>query len=105
VLLGVAAQLWSAPAALVLGGGVNSVLSTFRNAIAQAVTDDALRGRVQGSLTVVLIGGPQIGNLLHGAAASILTPRTVICCGGAPTTVTVVVIAWAAPELLRYTAR
>jgi hypothetical protein len=53
----------------------------------------------------VLIGGPQIANLLHGAAASIYGPRMVICAGGLLTAVTVAAIAWAAPELRHYTAR
>ncbi|GAB3970105.1 MFS transporter [Actinoallomurus acanthiterrae] len=102
VVLGLAAQLWIAVAALVLGGAVNCVLSAFRNAISQALTEDAMRGRIQGSLTVVLIGGPQIGNLLHGATASIVGPRTVICAGGLLTTATVAVIARAVPELWHY---
>ncbi|MFI7705155.1 MFS transporter [Nonomuraea sp. NPDC049480] len=103
--LGLAAHLWIALATLVLGGAVNFVLSTFRNAITQAHTHDAMRGRIQGSLTVVLFGGPHVANLLHGAAASILDPRTVICAGGLLTTVIVAAIAWAVPELRTYTPR
>ncbi|MEV0149976.1 MULTISPECIES: MFS transporter [unclassified Nonomuraea] len=103
VVLGLAAQLWIALMALVLGGAVNFVLSTFRNAISQALTDDAMRGRIQGGLTVVLIGGPQLANLLHGTAASIFGPRTVICFGGLLTTVAVASIAWRFPELRSYT--
>ncbi len=105
VVLGLAAQLWLALAALVVGGAVNFVLSTFRNAITQALTDDALRGRIQGSLTIVTMGGPQVGNLVHGAAASVLEPRLVICAGGVLTTATVAVIACRVPELRHYTAR
>ncbi|MGC9666188.1 MFS transporter [Planosporangium sp. 12N6] len=104
VVLGLAAHLWIALVALTLGGAANFLLSTFRNAIAQAHTDDAMRGRIQGSLTVVLIGGPQIANLLHGAAAATHGPRTVICVGGLLTTVTVAAIAWATPELRHDTA-
>ncbi|WP_132631781.1 MFS transporter [Nonomuraea mesophila] len=102
VAFGSAAHLWIALTALVLGGAVNFVLSTFRNAITQAHTHDAIRGRIQGLLTVVLFGGPHIANLLHGAAASILDPRMVICAGGLLTTVTVAGIAWATPELRNY---
>ncbi|GAA4969011.1 MFS family permease [Nonomuraea thailandensis] len=101
VLLGLAAQLWLALVALVLGGAVNFVLSTFRNAITQAHTPDALRGRIQGSLTVVLFGGPHLANLLHGAATSVLDHRVVICAGGLLTAVTVAAVTWAVPELRR----
>jgi MFS family permease len=103
VLLGLAAQLWVALVALVLGGAVNFVLSTFRNAITQAHTHDSMRGRIQGSLTVVLFGGPHIANLLHGAATSILDHRLVICAGGLLTVATVAAVAWALPELRNYT--
>ncbi|SEH01417.1 Predicted arabinose efflux permease, MFS family [Nonomuraea solani] len=103
VLLGLAAQLWVALTALVLGGAVNFVLSTFRNSITQAHTPDAMRGRIQGSLTVVLFGGPHLASLLHGAAASVLDPRLVIGAGGLLVTVTVAAIAWGWPELRAYT--
>ncbi|MEV4116662.1 MFS transporter [Nonomuraea sp. NPDC049695] len=105
VLLGLAARLWVALVALVLGGAVNFVLSTFRNAITQAHTHDAMRGRIQGSLTVVLFGGPHIANLLHGAAASILDHRIAISAGGLLTMVTVAAVTWALPELRNYTTR
>lgn len=85
-------------------GAANFVLSTSRNAISQALTDDVMRGRIQRTVTVVLIGGPQIGNLLHGTAASIFGPRVVICAGRLLTAVTVAVIAWAVPELMQFTA-
>ncbi|MEV4284844.1 MFS transporter [Nonomuraea bangladeshensis] len=103
VALGAAPWLWLALAALVAGGAVNFVLSTFRNAITQAHARDAMRGRIQGSLTVVLFGGPQLANLLHGAAASALGPRTAIVAGGLLTALTVAVVVRAAPELRRYT--
>lgn len=104
LVLGLATQLWIALAALALGGAVNFVLSTFRNVISQANTDDAMRGRIQGSLIVVTHGGPQIANLLHGAAAPIFGPRMVICVGGLLTVATVAAIAWAAPQLRHYIA-
>ncbi|XVQ88997.1 MFS transporter [Microbispora siamensis] len=112
VLVGLAAELWIALAALALGGAVNFVLSTFRTTITQARTGDAVRGRVQGALTVVLVGGPQIANLLHGAAGAALHgaagavygPRIVICAGGLLTVATVTAIAWAIPDLRRYIA-
>ncbi|MEN3537828.1 MFS transporter [Microbispora sp. ZYX-F-249] len=104
VLAGLAAELWIALAALALGGAVNFVLSTFRTTIVQTHTGDAVRGRVQGALTLVLVGGPQIGNLLHGAAGAAYGPRVVICAGGLLTVATVAAIAWTTPRLRRYTA-
>lgn len=102
VVLGLADRLWLALIALVAGGAVNFVLSTFRNAISQAFTDDALRGRIQGSLTVVLMGGPQLANLLHGFGGALLGARWAIGLGGALTVVTVVLLVRAVPELWAY---
>jgi MFS family permease len=105
VLLGLATDLWIALGALVAGGAVNFVLSTFRNAISQAHTDDALRGRIQGALVVVLMGGPQLANMLHGFAGALLGARWAIGVGGALTAVTVSLLVWAVPQLWRYDAR
>jgi MFS family permease len=99
VLLGLTTHLWVALAALVLGGAVNFVLSTHRNAITQAHTDDALLGRVQGLLTVVLTGGPQLANLLHGAAGALIGPRPAIIAGGLLTVTAVAATLRAAPAL------
>lgn len=103
VVLGLAARLWLALAALMVGGAVNFVLSTTRNAICQAHTDDAMRGRIQGSLTIVLMGGPQLANLLHGTAAAVYGPQVTICVGGLLTATTVAMIVRMAPQLWRYT--
>ena len=104
VLLGLTGDLRIAVIALLAGGAVNFVLSTFRNAISQAYTDDALRGRIQGALTVVLMGGPQLANMLHGFAGAVLGARAAISIGGALTTLTVALLLRAVPELWRYDA-
>jgi MFS family permease len=104
VLLGLAPHLWLAAAALVTGGGANFVLSTFRRAISQANTDDALRGRIEGSMVVVTMGGPQIANVVHGVAGATWGPRRAIAVGGVLTVVAVAGIVRAVPQLWRYDA-
>ncbi|SMC83760.1 MFS transporter [Kibdelosporangium aridum] len=102
VILGLAAHLWIAVLALVAGGAVNFVLSTFRNAIAQAYTDEALRGRIQGALTVVLVGGPQLANVVHGFGGAWIGAQWAIGIGGALAAFTVLLVLRAVPELWRY---
>jgi len=102
VLLALAPRLWAAVAALAAGGAVNFLLSTFRNAITQAAASDELRGRIQGSLTIVLIGGPQAAGILHGFAAAAVGPRVAIGAGGLLTVITVTAILLAVPQLRRY---
>ena len=104
VLLGLAPHLWFAAAALLAGGGANFVLSTFRRAMTQANTDDALRGRIEGSMIVVTLGGPQIANVLHGLAGAAWGPRWAISIGGALTLLATAGIVWALPQLWRYDA-
>jgi MFS family permease len=102
VLLGLAGHLWLGLVALVAGGAVNFVLSSCRNAISQTTVDDGLRGRIQGVLTVVLIGGPQCGNLLHGFGGSTLGARPTIAIGGVLTIVAVLFTLRVLPDLWRY---
>jgi MFS family permease len=104
VVLALANDLRLALTALAAGGGGNFVLSTFRNAISQAHTDDELRGRVQGLLTVVLMGGPQLANLLHGVGGAMVGARWAVGIGGALTIGAVALLVWAVPELWRYDA-
>jgi MFS family permease len=102
VLLALAPALWAALLALAAGGAVNFLLSTFRNAITQAATDDRLRGRVQGSLTIVLIGGPQAAGILHGFAATAVGARAATGIGGLLAMVTVTALLLTVPQLRRY---
>ncbi|MFD2765132.1 MFS transporter [Micromonospora eburnea] len=104
VVLGLAPQLWLAAVALVAGGGANFVLSTFRRAISQANTEDALRGRIEGSMVVVTVGGPQVANLLHGVAGAAWGPRWAISVGGVLTVLAVAGIIRALPQLWQYDA-
>lgn len=103
VLLALAPRLWAALAALAAGGAVNFVLSTSRNTITQAYTDDALRGRISGSLTVVVMGGPQLAHVLHGAAAAAVGPRAAIAAGGLLTIAAIAMLVRAVPALWTYT--
>lgn len=102
MVVGLAGELWLALVALALGGAVNFVLSTFRTTIIQTHTADSVRGRVQGALTVVLVGGPQLANVLHGVTGTLYGPRVVIFTGGLLTVTAVGTIAWAAPVLRRH---
>ncbi|MFR9777196.1 MFS transporter [Micromonospora sp. MS34] len=104
VLLGLAPRLWLAAVTLLAGGGANFVLSTFRRAISQAHTDDALRGRIEGAMVVVTMGGPQLANVLHGVAGAAWGPRWAISVGGVLTIVAVAGILRTVPQLWRYDA-
>jgi MFS family permease len=104
VLFALAPHLWAALLALTAGGAANFLLSTFRSAITQAATDDALRGRIQATLTIVLTGGPQTATLLHGFAAATVGARAAIGVGGLLTMSTVTLILLTVAPLRLYQA-
>jgi MFS family permease len=72
---GFAHSLWAAVALLVLAGAADLVSAVYRQTMLQTYAPDRLRGRLQGVFTVVVAGGPRLGNLRAGvtAAAASLT--------------------------------
>ncbi|MGN6126956.1 MAG: MFS transporter [Humibacter sp.] len=53
-------------------GAADNVSSIFRQTILQSATPDTMRGRIQGVFTVVVTGGPRIGDLYAGVAAALV---------------------------------
>jgi MFS family permease len=51
-------------------GAADNVSSIFRQTILQTAVPDNMRGRLQGVFTVVVTGGPRIGDVYVGAAAA-----------------------------------
>ncbi|HXH34577.1 MAG TPA: MFS transporter [Plantibacter sp.] len=58
--------------ALAVAGAADNVSAIFRMTMLQAAVPDAVRGRLQGLFTVVVAGGPRVGDLYIGLAASAL---------------------------------
>lgn len=56
---------------LAIAGAADNVSATFRMTILQAATPDQYRGRLQGVHTVVVAGGPRIGDVEAGVVASL----------------------------------
>jgi len=52
---------------LALSGAADSISMIYRNTMLQASVPDAMRGRLQGLFTVVVTGGPRVGDLYVGA--------------------------------------
>jgi MFS family permease len=67
------------PVALVLAGvalagtgAADEVSAIFRNTIMMVAAPDGMRGRIQGIFTVVVTGGPRIGDLYMGVLATVV---------------------------------
>ncbi|GAA4669395.1 MFS transporter [Frondihabitans cladoniiphilus] len=56
--------------ALAGAGAADNVSSIFRSTILQSAAPDAMRGRLQGVFTVVVTGGPRVGDLFVGLLAA-----------------------------------
>lgn len=102
---GLAHQLWLAVVLLAVGGAADLVSAVFRQTILQTYAPDEMRGRLQGVFTVVVAGGPRLGDLRAGATAAVAGASVSWVGGGLACAVLVVVAALAVPALLRYDTR
>jgi len=69
-------------AALLLGA-FDATATTIRHSAVQLATPDALRGRVQSLYQITSRGGPALGDVVVGAAATLLGPVLALSCGAA----------------------
>lgn len=79
---GFARALWVGVAALAVSGAADMVSSAYRSTILQVAAPDNLRGRLQGVFTVVVAGGPRMGDFVAGSTAALTTPTIALAVGG-----------------------
>lgn len=101
-LAGLAHSLWLAVLLLAVGGAADLVSAVYRQTILQTYAPDHLRGRLQGVFTVVVAGGPRLGDLRAGVTAAAVGAQASWVGGGLACVVLVVVLAVAVPALRRY---
>ncbi len=103
-LAGLARQLWLVVALLVLAGAADLVSSVVRQSMLIVYAPDRMRGRLQGVNTVVVAGGPRLGDLRAGAMAAGFGSGVAWVGGGLAAAVLAVLLAVAFPALTRYRA-
>ena len=96
------AVLWLTLGLLAVAGAADTFTVVFRVGIVQAVTPEALRGRVLAADYVVGAGGGQLGNLGSGALGSLTSPVISAFTGGLLTLAAVAVLGLALPAFRRY---
>ncbi|MEV6631336.1 MFS transporter [Actinoplanes sp. NPDC051470] len=99
---GFARQLWLMVLLLAVGGAADLVSAVYRQSILQVFAPDRLRGRLQGVFTVVVAGGPRLGDLRSGATADLTGPTASWAGGGFAAAGVAIALALAFPALLRY---
>ncbi|WP_127782022.1 MFS transporter [Rhodococcus sp. X156] len=87
---------------LALGGAADMVSAVYRSTMLQQAATDEVRGRLQGVFTVVVAGGPRLGDAAHGAAAVAVGTTAAAAGGGLLVVVCTVVAVLALPAFVRY---
>ena len=87
---------------LVVGGAADMASAAFRTSMLQSAASDAVRGRLQGVFTVVVVGGPRIADVAHGAVAVSIGAAATAAGGGVLVVVGTVLAAVAFPAFVRY---
>lgn len=96
------AMLAAAVAMLVVGGAVDMASAAFRQSMLLGAADDHVRGRLQGVFIVVVVGGPRIADVLHGAASPVVGPAWTAGLGGVAVVVLTLAAAAAFPVFYRF---
>lgn len=90
---------------LAFAGAADNVSAVFRTTILQSATPDEYRGRLQGVFTVVVAGGPRLGDVEAGAVAALAGEAFSVVSGGLICVGAAVGLAAKFPGFLRYDAR
>ncbi|MGW0432301.1 MFS transporter [Micromonospora sp. NPDC003197] len=101
-LAGLAQQLWLVVGLLALAGAADLVSAVFRQSMLLVYVPDRMRGRLQGINTVVVAGGPRLGDLRAGASAAAFGVGIAWVGGGVAAAILAVLLALVFPALLRY---
>jgi hypothetical protein len=99
-----ARSLWLTLGLLGIAGAADTFTVVIRGTIVQAVTTDALRGRLTAAEYVLGAGGESLGKLESGAVGSLASPAISALSGGLITVALSGVLAFALPGFFRYRA-
>jgi MFS family permease len=103
-LFGLSRMLWLGAVFLALSGAADMISAAYRSTMLQVAAPDQLRGRLQGVFTVVVAGGPRMGDFLMGSAAEVFTPSVALVGGGVSCVVGVLLATARQPTFLAYDA-
>lgn len=103
-LAGLAGSLWIAVVLFALAGAADSISAVCRTTINQTVTREHMRGRMSSVFSLVVSGGPRLGDIESGVVAGATGPRFAVVSGGVLCVLGVAAVVVAFPALLRYDA-
>ncbi len=97
--------LWLGLLFLAVAGCADTISGVFRNTILQVATPDDMRGRLAGVFTVVVAGGPRLGDFGSGSIATLTSERVAVIGGGLACVVAVLALTARWRGFWRYDAR
>ncbi len=97
--------LWLGVFFLAMSGAADMISSAYRSTMLQVAAPDNLRGRLQGVFTVVVAGGPRMGDFVAGSTAALTTPTIALAAGGLICMLGVMVTCARERQFLAYDAR
>jgi hypothetical protein len=90
---------------LAIAGAADNISAIFRTTMMQIVVPDEYRGRLQGLFTVVVAGGPRLGDFESGTVAAIGGEQLSVVSGGlACIACTYALVRWHKP-FMKYDSR
>jgi MFS family permease len=101
-LLGLTSQLWVGAVCLLVAGAADSVSAVCRSTILQTATPDEMRGRMSAIFTLVVAGGPRLGDVESGTVAAVAGTRFSIVSGGVLCVLGILPVMAAFPAFWRY---
>jgi MFS family permease len=102
IVFGASSSFWLTALALAGTGAADTVSMVMRQTIRQMSTPDELRGRMTSVNMLFYMGGPQLGEMEAGLAATVLGLAPSIILGGAGVLAAAALISRFVPSLSRY---
>jgi MFS family permease len=101
-LAGLMGSIWPAAALFAIAGAADSVSAVCRTTIAQTLTPDSMRGRTTSVFSLVVTGGPRLGDVESGTVAALVSPAFSVVSGGLACIAAAGLVAVFFPELAAY---
>ena len=101
-IMGLTNQLWVAMVCLIVAGAADSISAVCRSTILQTATPDSMRGRMSSIFTMVVAGGPRLGDVESGTVAGAVGLRFSVVSGGLLCMIGILPIVAAFPAFWRY---
>ena len=95
-------SIWLGAFFLALAGAADAISAIGRNSILQTVTPDRLRGRLNAVHSMVVVGGPYLGDVRAGAVAEATSAEFSVILGGLTCLIGCAAVAFGFQSLWRY---